>query len=313
MELRHLKYFVAVAEELNFARAARRVHIAQPSLSKQIKQLELELGFPLFYRTKKKVELLEAGYVLLDEAQRLLRQADKAIQSTQRAHAGQSGILTIGFSSSAVPEVLPRILRKYHALYPRVVVDVLETITIKHAESLLESTMSVALIRSPTFLSREQFCFETIQRERFVVALPDSHPAANQESIRIKTLANEPLIVPPRQPGWGYADSIFQIFRDNGIVPQVEEEASGALAVITLVAGGFGVALVPASLSNLRLPGVTYRPIKGQCRTSDLTLVWRRDGRVSTVRGFLEVVRKEYPGDRRRNGERVTGRTGEGL
>jgi DNA-binding transcriptional LysR family regulator len=296
MELRHLKYFVAVAEELNFARAARRVHIAQPSLTKQIQQLEQELGFPLLYRTKKKVELLDTGHVLLDEAQRILRQAEKAIQSTQRTHAGQSGRLTIGFSSSAVPEVLPTLLREYHALYPSVVVDILEITTIKNAESLLESTMSVALIRSPTYLSREQFCFETIQRERFVVALPDSHPAAKQESIRIKILANEPLIVPPRQPGWGYADTIFQIFRDHGIVPRVEQEASGALAVVTLVAGGFGAALIPASLRNLRLPGVTYRPIKGRCRTSDLTVVWRRDSRVSTVRAFLEVVKKEYPG-----------------
>jgi DNA-binding transcriptional LysR family regulator len=296
MELRHLKYFVAVAEELNFARAARRVHIAQPSLTKQIQQLEQELGFPLLYRTKKKVELLDTGHVLLDEAQRILRQAEKAIQSTQRTHAGQSGRLTIGFSSSAVPEVLPTLLREYHALYPSVVVDILEITTIKNAESLLESTMSVALIRSPTYLSREQFCFETIQRERFVVALPDSHPAAKQESIRIKILANEPLIVPPRQPGWGYADTIFQIFRDYGIVPRVEQEASGALAVVTLVAGGFGVALIPASLRNLHLPGVTYRPIKGRCRTSDLTVVWRRDSRVSTVQAFLEVVKKEYPG-----------------
>jgi DNA-binding transcriptional LysR family regulator len=296
VELRHLKYFVAVAEELNFARAARRVHIAQPSLTKQIQQLQQELGFPLLYRTKKKVELLDTGHVLLDEAQRILRQAEKAIQSTQRTHAGQSGRLTIGFSSSAVPEVLPTLLREYHALYPSVVVDILEITTIKNAESLLESTMSVALIRSPTYLSREQFCFETIQRERFVVALPDSHPAAKQESIRIKILANEPLIVPPRQPGWGYADTIFQIFRDHGIVPRVEQEASGALAVVTLVAGGFGAALIPASLRNLRLPGVTYRPIKGRCRTSDLTVVWRRDSRVSTVRAFLEVVKKEYPG-----------------
>lgn len=296
MELRHLKYFVAVAEELNFARAARRVHIAQPSLTKQIQQLEQELGFPLLYRTKKKVELLDTGHVFLDEAQRLLRQAENAIQSARRTHNGESGRLLIGFSTSAAPEVLPRILRGYHALYPKVVVDLLEIVSIKNAESLLESAISVALLRSPTFLSRELFCFETIQHERFVVALPDSHPLAKQKSVRITTLASEPLIVPPLQPGWGYADSIFQIFRDYGIVPCIAQEAIGALAVVPLVAGGFGVALVPASLSNLRLPGVTYRPIKGRCRTSDLTLVWQRDSRASTVRAFLEVVKKEYPG-----------------
>jgi DNA-binding transcriptional LysR family regulator len=298
MELRHLKYFVAVAEELNFARAARRVHIAQPSLTKQIQQLEQELGFPLLYRTKKKVELLDTGYVLLDEAQRLLRQAENAIQSARRTHTGESGRLTIGFSSSAAPDVLPRILQRYHALYPKVVVDLLEIVNFKNAESLLDSAMSVALARSPTFLSRELFCFETIQHERFVVALPDSHRLAKQKSVRIESLASEPLIVPPLQPGWGYADSIFQTFRDYGIVPLIAEEATGALPVVTLVAGGFGVALVPASLGNFSLPGVTYRPIKGPCRTSDLTLVWRRDSRASTVRAFLEVVREEYKGVR---------------
>jgi DNA-binding transcriptional LysR family regulator len=104
--------------------------------------------------------------------------------------------------------------------------------------------MSVALVRSPTFLSHELFSFETIQHERFIVALPDSHPSAKQKSVRIKTLASEPLIVPPLQPGWGYADSMFQIFRDYGIVPRIAQEAIGALAVVTLVAGGFGVVVV---------------------------------------------------------------------
>jgi DNA-binding transcriptional LysR family regulator len=307
MELRHLRYFVAVAEELNFARAARRVRIAQPSLTKQIQQLEQELGFPLLYRTKKKVELLDTGRVLLDEAQVLLRQAEKAIQTTRRTHTGESGRLVIGFSPSAAPEVLPRILRRYHALYPNVVVDLLEIASTKNAEALLESLMSVAVVRSPSFLNRELFCFEIIQRERFVIALPDTHPLAKQKSIRIKALASEPLIVPPLQPGWGYSEAIFQIFRDNGIEPRITEEATQALAVITLVAGGFGVALVPVSISNLRLPGVTYRPIKGRCRTSDLTLVWRRDSRASTVRAFLEVVRKEYPGTIKANAVRETG------
>jgi DNA-binding transcriptional LysR family regulator len=310
VELRHLKYFVAVAEELNFARAARRVHIAQPSLTKQIQQLEQELGFPLLYRTKKKVELLDTGHVFLDEAQRLLCQAENTIQSTRRTHTGESGRLVIGFSSSAAPEVLPRILRRYHALYPKVVVDLWETVSIKNAESLLESAMSVALARSPTFLSHELFCFEAIQHERFIVALPDSHPLTKQKSIGIKTLESEPMIVPPLQPGWGYADSMFQIFRDYGIIPRIAQEATGALPVVTLVAGGFGVALIPASLVNFSLPGVTYRPIKGRCRTSDLTLVWRRDSRASTVRAFLEVVRKEYPGVDRRNGEWANGRHG---
>jgi DNA-binding transcriptional LysR family regulator len=295
MELRHLKYFIAVAEELHFARAAGRLHLAQPSLSKQIQLLEQELGFPLFYRTKQRVELLDAGHVFLDEARRILRQAENAVESAREAHAGQSGRLLIGFSSSATLEVLPRVLRKHLQLYPNVRVELSEISTGRGAELMLDSPLSVGLLRSPSLFNKETFCFETILREPFVVALPNSHPAAQQDNVRIKTLAGEPFIVPPRQTGWDYADAIFQILRDNGIEPRIAQEARQVLAVVSLVAGGLGVALVPASFSNVRLPGVSYRPIKGRSLTTDLAMVWRRDSQASTVRVFLDLVRGEYP------------------
>src|SRR5260221_14650930 len=151
MELRHLKYFIVVAEELHFGRAAaNRLHLAQPSLSKQIQQLEEELGFPLFYRTKQKVELLDAGHVFLDEARRILRQAENAVESARRTHAGQSGRLLIGFHSSATLEVLPKILRKYRRLYPEVVVELSEMLGISGSELvLLDRPSSVGLVRSP--------------------------------------------------------------------------------------------------------------------------------------------------------------------
>jgi DNA-binding transcriptional LysR family regulator len=295
MELRHLKYFIAVAEELHFARAAGRLHIAQPSLSKQIKQLEQELGFPLFYRTKQRVELLDAGHVFLYEAHRILRQAENAVESARRTHTGQSGRLLIGFSASATLEVLPKVLRKYLELYPNVTVELSEMTTIRATELVLDSPLSVGLLRSPSLLNKELFSIETILREPFVVAVPDSHPAAKQDSVRIKTLAGEPFIVPPRQPGWDYADAIFQILRENAVEPRIVQEARQALAVVSLVAGGLGVALVPASFSNVRLPGVTYRPIKGRSLTTDLAMVWKRNSRASTLRVFLDVVRAEYP------------------
>ncbi len=296
MELRHLKYFIAVAEELHFGRAAaNRLHLAQPSLSKQIQQLEEELGFPLFYRTKQKVELLDAGHVFLDEARRILRQAENAVETARRTHAGQSGRLLIGFNASATLEILPRVLRKYLQLYPNVTVELSEITTSRGMELLLENPLSVGLLRSPSLLNKESFCIETILREPFVIALPDSHPSAKQDSVRIKTLAEELFIVPPHEPGWDYADAIFQILRDNGIEPRIAQEARQTLAVLSLVAGGLGVALVPASFSILRLPGVTYRPIKGPSRTTDLTAVWRRNSRTSTIRVFLDVVRGEYP------------------
>jgi DNA-binding transcriptional LysR family regulator len=295
MEHRHLKYFIAVAEELHFGRAASRLHIAQPALSKQIQQLEQEFGFPLFYRTKQRVELLDAGHVFLDEARRILWQTENAVESARRTHAGQSGRLVIGFSATATLEVLPKILRKYRRLYPDVIVELFEIGTIRGAELLLDSPLSVGLLRSPSFLNEESFCIETILREPFVVALPDSHPAAKQDSVRIKALAGELFMVPPRQPGWDYSDAIFQILEDNGIGPRIAQEATQTLALASLVAGGLGIALVPASLSNLRISGVSYRPIKGRSQTSDLAMVWKRDSRASTLRTFLDVARAEYP------------------
>src|SRR5258708_38315181 len=135
--------------------------------------------------------------------------------------------------------------------------------TIRATELVLDSPLSVGLLRSPSLLNKELFSIETILREPFEVAVPDSHPAAKQDSVRIKTLAGEPFIVPPRQPGWDYADTIFQILRENAVEPRIVHEASQALAVVSLRAGGLGVALVPASFRYVRLPGVTYRPITG--------------------------------------------------
>jgi DNA-binding transcriptional LysR family regulator len=249
----------------------------------------------LFYRTKQRVELLDSGHVFLDEARRILRQAENAVESARRAHTGQSGRLLIGFSASAMLEVLPKVLRKYLELYPNVTVELSEMTTIRATELLLDSPLSVGLLRSPSFFDEDVFCIETILREPFVVAIPDCHPAAKQDSVRIKTLAGEFFIAPPRQPGWEYSDAFFQILRDNGIEPRIAQEARQALAMASLVAGRLGVALVPASFSNLRLPGVTYRPIKGRSQTTDLAMVWRRSSRASTLRVFLDVVRAEYP------------------
>ena len=138
MELRLLKHFIVVAEELHFAKAASRIHLTQPALSKQIQQLEQELGFPLFYRTKQRVELLDAGHVFLDEARRMLRQAENAVESARRTHNGQSGRLVIGFHSSATLEVLPKILRKYRRLYSDVMVELSEMLGIRGSELVLD-------------------------------------------------------------------------------------------------------------------------------------------------------------------------------
>jgi DNA-binding transcriptional LysR family regulator len=174
-------------------------------------------------------------------------------------------------------------------------VELSEMVWNRDSELVLDSPLSVGLLRSPSFLNEESFCIETILREPFVVAVPDSHPAAKQDSVRIKTLADEPFILHPRQPGWEYSDAIFQLLRDNDIEPRIAHTPRQTLTIAILVSAGLGVALVPASFSNLRLPGVTYRPIKGRSPTTDLAMVWKRDSRASTLRAFLNVLRAEYP------------------
>jgi DNA-binding transcriptional LysR family regulator len=168
-------------------------------------------------------------------------------------------------------------------------VELSEMLGIRGSELVLDSPLSVGLLRSPTFLNEGSFCIETILREPFVVAVSDSHPAAKEDSVRIKTLAGDPFIVPPRQPGWGYSDAIFQLLRDNDIEPRIAHEPRQMLTIASLVSGGLGVALVPASFSNLRLPGVTYGPIKGRSATTDLAMVRKRESRASTLRAFLNV------------------------
>jgi DNA-binding transcriptional LysR family regulator len=202
MELRHLRYFVTVAEELHFGRAAQRLQIAQPPLSQQIRQLEEELGVQLFHRTKRSVQLTEAGQLFLEEACQILTRAEQAIQIVQRADRGETGRLTLSFVGSATYSVLPVVLKVFRRRFPEVLLSLHEMTTTQQVQALHEDRIHLGFVRPPIY--EQELMIESILKEPFVAVLPEFHRLANETQISLLTLANDPFILFPRYLGSGF-------------------------------------------------------------------------------------------------------------
>ncbi len=290
MELRHLRYFLAVAEELHFGRAAERLQMAQPPLSQQIRKLEEELGVQLFYRTKRRVQLTDAGQVFLEHAQLTLAQAEQAIKAAQRANHGEFGRLVIGFVGSASYDVLPDILRVYRERFPDVSLVLRELTTIQQVHALLNGRVNIGFIRPP--VHDEALEVETILREPFLVALPENHSLASQAEIPLEALSREFFVLFPRHLGPGFYDQIVSLCQQAGFSPDVSQEAIEMQTIVSLVAAGFGVALVPASLQNLQRVGVIYRRIQGATPAAELAMIWRKNASLPVLQTFMAVVKE---------------------
>jgi DNA-binding transcriptional LysR family regulator len=290
MELRHLRYFVAVAEELHFNRAAERLHMAQPPLSQQIKQLETELGVELFHRrTKRQVQLTQAGQVLLQATYPILAQLDQAICETQRAGRGETGSLAIGFTSSVVYDVLPAILYQFHQHFPQVDLVLQELTTTQQEEALQNQRIEVGFCHPP--LKDTSLVSETILQESLVVVLPATHPLALETTLSVCSLADESFILFPRHLGPGLYDQIVNFCQQANFSPKVMQEAIQMQTIIGLISAEMGVALVPASLQNLQRIGVVYKPLQEATPQVETAVVWRSDHSSSVLREFLQVVR----------------------
>ncbi|MFM7423709.1 MAG: LysR substrate-binding domain-containing protein, partial [Elainella sp.] len=235
MELRHLRYFIAVAEELHFGRAAERLHMAQPPLSQQIKQLEDLLGFRLFERTKRSVQLTEAGQVFLSETYRLFRQLDQAIETGRQVSRGEKGQLVVGFVSSAAYNVLPDILRRFRSLVPDVRLELHELPTNEQVEWLLEGKIDVGFLRPP--IEAVPLNLITIVREPMVVALPEQHPLGQASEISLTSLANDAFVLFPRPLSPQTYDQIISLCQQAGFSPNVVQEAMQMQTIVSLVAG----------------------------------------------------------------------------
>jgi DNA-binding transcriptional LysR family regulator len=288
MELRHLRYFVAVAEELHFGRAAVRLHMAQPPLSQQIKQLEEELGFQLFHRTKRSVTLTAAGERFLGETRLIFSRLDQAIAQGRRTSRGELGELAIGFVGSASYSVLPPILQQFGQQFPAVELTLRELTTNLQIEALRENRIDIGLVRPP--IQDTGLVQQPILRESLVVALSSGHRLAQDRALAIAEIAPESFILFPRILAPGLYDQIIALCHQGGFSPQVVQEAVQMQTIVGLVAAGIGIALVPASLQNLQRVGVVYRPLLEETPQVEISLVWRQGDLSPTVQQFLRML-----------------------
>lgn len=290
MNLRRLRYFVAVAEELNFSRAAKRLHIAQPPLSTQIKEFEKDLGVQLFNRTRHHVELTEAGRWLLKDSHRIFAQIEWTADMVHRIGHGRVGQLTVGFMPSVCGSILPPILRTFRERFPEVKLFLREVNPGELISMLHDKRIDVGFIY---LLSEDSvLSFRPVFHEPFVVALPDNHPLATEPHIMMQALVGEPFLLNPRYPGAGLHTRIIDLCREAGFVPTIVQESWLMQTTISLVASGIGVTLVPASLQNFQRTGVIFKPIEGCSPEVELDVAWRRDTMSPVLREFLDVVRE---------------------
>jgi DNA-binding transcriptional LysR family regulator len=291
MELRHLRYFIAVAEELNFTRAAERLHIAQPPLSQQIQALEADLGVQLFERKKRPLQLTAAGQVLLTEARLVFATVERAIISTKRASLGETGRLVVGANSSIANSVLPDILRVFRSRFGDVELVLRELTSFQQIQELRSRVIDVGFDRLPNENENDTaLSFLPILQESLVIALPEQHPLAAKSQIPLKALADEPFVLPPPDLVPSYSQ-IINLCQQVGFTPKVVQQATWMITVLSLVAGGVGVALLPANAQNLVRKGVVYREIQGENLTRQLAVIWRRDDSSIILREFIALTK----------------------
>jgi len=288
MELRHLHYFIAVAEELHFGRAARRLFLAQPPLSQQIQRLEKELGVQLFLRSKRHVELTPAGKVFLEEARRTVAQAEQSIQAVRRADRGEIGHLTIGFVGSAAYSVLSTTLPGFQQQYPHVQMTLREMTTAQQVQALHNQQIDVGLIRSP--LHDDALTLRALREEEFVLALSEAHALAKHPAVPLEALRNEPFICFPPHLGPGLYAPILMLCQQAGFSPNVAQEAMQMPTVLSLVAAKIGVALVPACVQALKMQGVVYRPLLAANVKTTIALAWNPKNCTEVLRVFLSSI-----------------------
>jgi DNA-binding transcriptional LysR family regulator len=262
LEIRQLRYFLAVAEELHFRRAAARLHISQPPLSQQIRALEEEMGCLLFARTRRRVELTAAGEAFVRDARALLTELDGAVATARRIGAGQTGRLRINFVGSALFSIVPASVHRFRAARPTIEVELRESSTVEQQRAVSAGVVDVGLVRLPVEPDPE-LTVEVVLRERTAVALPVGHPLAELRRVPLRRLAPEPFVLFPRAQAPGFHDLVIGSVAATGAPPRVVQYAPEMLTIIGLVAAGIGISLVPESVARLALEGVTYRPVAG--------------------------------------------------
>ena len=293
MELRHLRYFVAVAEELNFTRAARRLGIAQPSLSSQIKQLEAEIGTPLLRRETRGVELTDAGKLLFEEARVILAEIERTKMAVGRRARGESGKINIGSAGATYfHPLIPTIIHEFKKEYPDVVLAPEESNTSLLLARLRAGAIDLAFVRPP-FSDADGLMFEPLVKEPILIVVPAAHPLGRSKSAPLSALAQERIILFTRTLNPAVYDAIVAAIGRAGFSPQLAQEAPQMASAIPRVAAGLGVTLVPQSMSRLHPEDVVFIPIEGLALSAEISLAWRRAQRSAAVKNFVSVARRQ--------------------
>jgi DNA-binding transcriptional LysR family regulator len=296
MELRHLRYFIAVAEEGHITRAAERLGMQQPPLSQQIRALERELDVQLLRRKPRGVELTEAGRALLADARAILAHIGHAFATTRRTARGEQGRIAVGFTSSApFHPFVPRVIRTFRESFPLIALTLEESGTTELIEDLRHERVDAAFIRTPV-TDPLGLTVNPLLEEAMLVALPSAHPLAagnaDGPALHLAGLAGETFIVYRRRSGPGLYDAIFAACHAAGFSPLVGQEAPRIVSTLNLVAAGLGIAIVPASLQRMQMDGVVYRRLTGTQPRAPLLLATRRGDTSAVVRRFLDLVKR---------------------
>ena len=302
MELRHLRYFVSVAERKGFREASRFLHVSQPAISKTLAQLEQELGVQLFARSGRTVQLTPQGEVFYKETLRTLQQADHAVETAKRAARGEIGTFTLGFCSVATYSFLPRVVQQYKALQPGVQLLLKEMNPPQQEVAFLRREIDAGITRLP-FAKKlaPDLAVKSILQEPLVIATSTAHPFTGKKR-KIDDLSEEPFILLQRDGAPNVYDAILGLCQKSGFAPKVAGEADVMHTLFTLVAAGQGIALVPACVMNQRPEGVRFMRLQHDDYKAELVLAWRKDSQSSTLPSFvrlMEQTRKEIARDAR--------------
>ncbi|MDB6169396.1 MAG: transcriptional regulator, LysR family [Verrucomicrobia bacterium] len=289
MEIRHLRSFLAVAEHLHFGRAAQEIHLSQPALSVQIRALEDAIRTPLFVRNRRRTLLTPAGELLREDARDILARVEVAGLRAQRADRGHVGIIRIGIISTAAALLLPPVLLRFRQLYPEVVFDLENILTAKQITHLQERRLDIGFVRMP--IVADGIDLTLIHEEPFILIVPASHPLAKKAHLRLKDLEGADMVLYTRNKAPSFRDQIVGMLDRAHIKPNIIQEAGEMYTLVSLVAAGLGISILPKSVELYRIPGVVIRALPSRLPHAQIALAAHRDNSSPFVRTFIELAK----------------------
>jgi len=286
---RQLRSFIAVAEELHFGRAAKRVNLSQPALSLQISAIEEELEVKLFARNRRKTALTQAGEIFLQEARDVLQRTEQAITTVRRAALGQVGTLRIGFISTAAAIITPPLVKRFRERYTHVELDLRNVLTRDQLTQLQDRKLDVGFLRLP-LQTPPEIRTRVVHREPFVLLLPANHPLADQKDLKLSDCSQADFVMYSRKMAPGFHDVIMNMLHRNGLTPHVVQEAAEMYTLISLVAAGLGIAIAPASIALHHAENVVVRELPDEAARSEIAIAWNLNHVSMTTQLFLQMV-----------------------